>query len=175
MAAAGGLAACVGLGGPPVVRLSESDLDALVQKKLPLERRVLEVFDVTLPAARLRLLPERNRLWVTMDLQARERLLGAQWKGLLALDAALRWEESDQTVRLSQVKVLDFHLDSGSSAGRAAAERVGAAVSERMLEDLAVYRLPAERAAQLQRLGVKPGAVTVTSRGVEISFATTAP
>jgi hypothetical protein len=169
------LAACAGLGGPPTVRLSEGELDRLVQKRLPLERRVLEVFDVTLPAARLKLLPERNRLWVALDAQVRERLLGAQWKGQLALDAALRWEPQDQTVRLAQVKVLDFRIDAGTAPGRGPVERVGAAVAERMLEDFAIYRLPAERAAQLQRQGLTPGAVTVTSRGVEITFAPAVP
>jgi hypothetical protein len=171
LALASALAACAGLGGPLTVRLSESELSAMLQRRLPLERRLLEVFDVTLPAAQLRLLPERNRLWLAMEVQVRERLTGAAWKGQLTLESALRWEPQDQTVRLAQVKVLEFRIDSGPAAGRGSVERVGAVLAERVLEDFSVYKLPAERAAELKRLGLAPGAVTVTARGVEVTFA----
>jgi hypothetical protein len=49
-------------------------------------------------------------------------------------------------------------------------ERLGAALAERALEDLAVYTLPAERAEALRAFGVAPGGVTVTERGVEVTF-----
>lgn len=163
------LAGCAGFGGPASVRLSEGELDALLQRRLPLERRVGEVFDVTVPAARLRLLPEINRLSLALDLLARERLLGASWQGQLVLDAALRWEMQDHSVRLLQVRVLDFRLQGGGAA-RGTVERLGALVAERMLEDLAVYRLPPERAAELQRRGLAPGRLAVTPRGLEINL-----
>lgn len=164
------LAGCAGLGGPPTVTLGAGELDALLQRRLPLQQRVLEVFDLTLPAARLQLLPDRNRLSLAMDLGVRERMLGASWQGRIVLDSALRWEAGDQTVRLNQVKVLDLKVNPGSSAGSGAVERIGAAIAERVLEDLVVYRLPPERAAQLKLVGLAPAAVTVTSRGVEITF-----
>ena len=44
-------------------------------------------------------------------------------------------------------------------------------LAERALEDLAVYRLSADRQATLRQWGVQPGAVTVTARGVEITLA----
>jgi len=165
------LAGCAGLGGPPTLRLSGRELDAAVQRRLPLERRVLEVFDLTLPAARVRLLPELNRIWVGMDLRLRERLLGGAWKGQLSLDAALRWEPQDQTVRLTQVKVLDLRIDGSLPTGRAVVEQVGAALAERGFDELVVYTLPAERAAELTRRGFTPAAVTVTERGVEVTIA----
>jgi hypothetical protein len=43
-------------------------------------------------------------------------------------------------------------------------------LAEKLLEDLVIYRLPADKLEQLRRLGVAPGAVSVTSRGVEITL-----
>lgn len=166
-----GLVACAGLGGPPTVTLNERELDALARRAFPVEKRLLEVFDTTVAPPRLRLLPERNRLAAQLDIGLRDRMFGGQWKGQLDFDAALRWDHTDQTVRLAQVRVQDFRLVSSGALPRTAGEKLAAALAERVLEDFTLYRLPAERAQDLQRLGVTPGAVTVTSRGVEITFA----
>lgn len=171
LAIAAGLTGCAGLGGPLTVTMTQRDLDDLLQRRLPLERRLLEVFDVTVPAARLRLLPETNRLAMAMEVRARERLRGGTWQGQLALEGALRWQAQDQTVRLTQVSALDFRVEGGATPGRTAVQQVGIAIAERVLEGFVVYKLPAERAAQLQQRGLTPGAVTVTSRGIEITFA----
>ncbi len=151
--------------------LSERDLDALARRAFPVERRLLEVFDATVAPPRLRLVPERNRVAAQLDIGLRDRLFGGQWKGQLDFDAALRWEPNDQTVRLALVRVQDFKLVTTGALPRTAGEKLGAALAERVLEDFTLYRLPAERAQEMQRRGVVPGAVTVTSRGVEITFA----
>ena len=173
LAAAGGsagLSACAGLGGPPVVRLGEHEIEAWLRRSFPLQRRVLEVFEASVALPRLRLLPQFNRLAADVDLTLQDRLLGGRWQGHLDFDAALRWEATDQTLRLSQVRVRDFKLMAGGATPRPGAERLGAALAERVLEDLQLYRLPAERAAELQRRGVAPGAIVVQAQAVEIRF-----
>jgi hypothetical protein len=169
--AAAALASCAGLGGPPTVTLSASDIERLVQRQFPIDRRMLDVFDVTLNAPRISLLPERNRVAAVVKVQARSILVRGSWQGQLTLDSALRWEPSDQTVRLNQVRVQDLAIEDATALSRSAAERMGAAMAERLLEDFALYTLPAERAAQMRALGMAPAAVTVTGKGVEISFA----
>lgn len=196
LAALGG---CAGLGGPTVITLGETELLGLMNRAFPMQRRVLEVLDVQLSAPRLRLLPERNRMAVDLVLRTQERLLGAAALGQLAFDGALRYEPQEASVRLTQVRVqqLSFAgtqaLPVGSAGtmgavgplgaqGSAAAatpsapvpaylQRLGAALAERALEDLAIYRVSAERQVSLRQLGLEPGAVTVTSRGVEITLA----
>lgn len=168
--AALGLAGCAGLLGPPTVTLTQAELERLVERNFPIERALLEVFDVTVNAPRLSLLPERNRLAAVVHVRVRNRLLLSYWQGQLTFDAALRWEARDQTVRLSQVRVQDLALDNPAAANRSTVERLGAALAERVLEDSSLYRLTAERAAKLAQQGLAPSAVTVTSRGVEISF-----
>jgi hypothetical protein len=169
--AAAALASCAGVGGPPKVVLTVSDIERLVQRQFPVDKRLLDLFDVTVNAPRISLLPERNRLAAVTKLQARSILVAGGWQGQLTFDSALRWEPSDQTLRLNQVRVQDLALDNSSPLARSAGERMGAALAERLLEDFALYTLPPERAAQMRALGLSPAAVTVTGRGVEISFA----
>ena len=172
--AGGWLQACAGLGGPPVVRLGDREIEAWLRKNFPLQRRVLEVFEASVALPRLRLLPQLNRLAADVDLTLQDRVLGGRWQGRLDFDAGLRWEAADQTLRLNQVRVRDFSLLAGGAAPRTGAERLGAALAERVLEDLPLYRLPAERAAELQRRGLVPGAIVVQERAVEIRFVTSA-
>ncbi len=56
-------------------------------------------------------------------------------------------------------------------ARRTGAERVAAALAERVLEGLVLYRLPADKVAQLEQAGVQPAALTITRSGLEITFA----
>jgi Protein of unknown function (DUF1439) len=169
-AAASGLIGCASLFRPTAVTLSARDIERLLERRFPLERRLLEVFDLTLDRPRLTLQPERNRVAVVLDFDARERLWGTRSQGRLDFDAALRWQASDRSLRLWQVRVQDLSLDRAGSAQRGGAERLGGALIERVLEDLPVYTLSDERAEQLRREGLAPGGVTVTARGVEVTL-----
>ncbi len=179
LATLGGLAAlatltlggCAGLLGPPTVRLSEADISRLLERNFPLERSLLDIFDVTVNTPAIRLLPERNRVAATVAVSARNRPLALNWQGQIQFDAALRWDASDQTVRLDQVRVQDLAFVDPGAFSRNAVERLGAALAERVLEGSAIYRLPAERAAQLRAKGYVPASVKVTSGGLEIGFA----
>jgi hypothetical protein len=164
------LMSCAGVGDPRSVTLTTDEIERLVARQFPVDKRMMEIFDVNVKAPRISLLPDRNRLGAVVDLRAKSILFVGSWQGQLKFDSALRWEPSDQTVRLDQVRVQDLVIDSVDPLTRSAAERLGAAVAERMLEDMSLYKLPADRAAQMTALGLKPANVVVTSRGVQVNF-----
>ncbi len=164
------LGGCAGLLGPPTVTLSEAEIGRLMERNFPIDRTLLDIFDVSVDAPRVRLQPEANRLAAIVGVRARNRLFALGWQGQIDFDAALRWEPADQTVRLSQVRVRDLALVDPGAFNRNTVERLGAALAERVLEDSAIYRLPAQRAAQLREKGYKPASVNVTWQGLEIRF-----
>ncbi len=176
-AAAAGLAGCAGLGVPTVITLSETELRLLLAGVFPIQRRVLELLDLELTAPMLRLLPAQNRLALTLNLSSRERLSGKVGSGHLGFDSTLRYDARDASVRLIQVRIDRLSFEAGAAAAtKPSAEagnvaRIGQALAERALEDLVIYRVPAERQATLRQLGLQPGAVTVTARGLEITLA----
>lgn len=165
------LAGCAGLGGARTVTLSHADLQARLERQFPRQRRVLEVIDVDIARPVVRLLPERNRVATDLDLSASERLSGRRVRGSLALEYALRFEPSDASVRLTQVRVQEVTLDLGSGSLSASAARIGALLAERLLDDVAIWHADAERLRLLQRAGVDAADITVTARGIEVRFA----
>lgn len=165
------LSGCASLVVPRSITLDEPELQRLVERRFPQERRFLEVLDVTVETPRMGVLGERHKLATALEVRVRERLSGRQWHARMALDSALRYEPGDQTLRLRDVRVNEFKVDDGHAGTSAQAERVSSLVAEKLLEDLVIYRLPADKLEQLRRLGVAPGAVSITSRGVEIMLA----
>ena len=167
---AAGLGACAGLGGPRNVTLSQADMQAAIDRQFPHQRRLLEVIEINVARPTLRLLPERNRIATDLDLAASERLTGRSVRGSLSLDYALRYEPSDASVRLTQVRVQDAKLELGSGPLSPSGARIGALLAERLLDDFVLYRADAERLKTIQRMGIAAADISVTARGLEIHF-----
>ena len=184
-----GLAGCAGLIGAQTITVSEAELQALIARAFPLQRRVLELLDVQISAPQLHLLPEANRLAVALVVSTQDRVFGRSARGSLRCDAALRWEAAGAAIRLAQVRVQQLRLDGGS--GTAALEatapppadnsdtgalrasnaaRLGLALAERALEGLQLYHLSPERQARLRQLGLQPGTVQVTPAGLQVTL-----
>ena len=72
---------------------------------------------------------------------------------------------------LSEVRVRRLQADTDVPSRQA--DRIAAFVAERLLEGVTLYRFKPEDLRTAQGLGVKPAAVTVTSRGVEVTLAST--
>jgi hypothetical protein len=163
------LGGCASL-GPRHVTLSEADLQRLLERQFPREQRVMEVFDLRIARPTLRLLPERSRIATEVEVTAGERLTGRTLRGSLALDYGLRYEPSDASLRLTQVRVQDLKLDGGGTALQGQAARMGGMLAERALDDFVVYRVDEVRRDQLRRAGVAGADIVITARGVELRF-----
>src|SRR5205085_9757201 len=57
--------------GPHTVELSQARLQELVARRFPVDKRVLDVIDLTLDAPRVGLQPEANRISVEVALRAK--------------------------------------------------------------------------------------------------------
>ena len=124
-----GLAGCAGLIGPQTLTLSEAELQALIARAFPLQRRVLELLDVQMSAPQLRLLPDSNRLAVALVVSTQDRVFGRSARGSLRFDAALRWDAAEAAIRLTQVRVQQLRLDGGSGTAALEATAPPAATS----------------------------------------------
>lgn len=165
-----GLSGCASLGVPRTLTLSESDLNALIAQHFPKNERLAELADITVSAPRVWLIPERNRLGTSIEVKGGDRHWG-RLQGRLSMDCALRFEPADASIRLTQVKVQQFSLDAGGTALPLPVQRVGGLLAERVLEDLSIYQVKPERMQRLYEAGFRPGAVNVTSNGVEVTLA----
>jgi hypothetical protein len=155
---------------PRHVTLSPAEVQTLVARQFPRQQRLMELLDVSLANPVVTLLPERNRLATAMDLSASERLSGRALRGSLALDHGLRFEPSDATVRLANVKVERMALELAGTPLTGQAARLSAMLAERVLDDFVIYRVSEERRQSMARAGVNNADVTVTARGIELRF-----
>jgi hypothetical protein len=156
---------------PRQITLSQAELQALLERQFPRQQRVMELLDVSLTKPSLRLVPERNRIATALDLSATERLSGRSLRGSLAIEHALRFEPSDATVRLANVKVDAVQLELAGTPLSGQAARLGGLLAERLLDDFVVYRVGDDKRAMLARSGVNNADVAVTPRGIELRFA----
>jgi hypothetical protein len=85
------LAACASLIGPREVELRQDKLQTSLERKFPMHQRALGVFEVELSHPRLDILPESDRVALTIDLGVTP-LLGAS-RGMAACwyPAACGW------------------------------------------------------------------------------------
>jgi hypothetical protein len=155
---------------PRRITLSQAELQSLLERQFPRQQRVMELLDVSLTKPSLRLVPERNRLATALDMAATERLSGRSLRGNLAIEHALRYEPSDATVRLTNVKVDAIQLELAGTPLSGQAARLGGLLAERLLDDFVVYRVSDDKRALLARSGVNNADVAVTARGVELKF-----
>ena len=167
------LAACAGMGVPRSITLGEAELQAQLAKRFPMQRSLLDTFDLNLYEPRLRLDAQASRLATDVALRASDRRSGRSLQGRLALDYALRYEPSDASIRLVQPRIesLDFEAAPGLSPRQAELlRRMGITLVERLLDDLVLYRVPAERLDKLKAAGFRPGTLQVTPAGLEITI-----
>lgn len=163
------LSGCAGLLGTHDVDISESQLTLLVARQFPMERKVMEVIDVDITNPVLTLIPQDNRVGTELDIAAVDRLFGNSATAHIKLDYGLRFQLSDHTIRMTQVRVRELTLASGSSNLHGAAQRLGGLVAEGALENLVLYRMKPAQADEMDRLDLVASPITVTTQGLHMS------
>lgn len=165
-----GLAGCAQWMGPQGVVFSEAELQTLLAKRFPLDRRLLEVLEVRISEPKLGLLPQQDRVSAELKVSATDRLFASELDGELALSTALRVEPSDRSLRLKDVRVTRLSLNQRGQPAAASerSQRLGAAIAERMLEGVVLHQFRAEQWDRLMAAGYATPTVNITSRGLEL-------
>jgi uncharacterized protein YkuJ len=170
LAAAALLGACAVAHGPRTVEVSQAQLDQWIARRFPHNQRVLEIFDVSVSAPRLRLLPDSNRVATEFDVLSTDRLLRSKHSGVLALSYGLRFEPTDSTVRATQVRVERLQIDGAPAPLQRHFERLGALVAEQALDDQVMHTLRPQDVEVVQGRGYTPSELRVTPRGLLVTL-----
>ena len=163
------ISGCTSLLGTHDVDISESQLTVLMARQFPMERKVMEVIDLNITNPVLTLIPESNRVGTELDVTAIDRLFGSTALGHVKLDYGLRFQPSDHTIRMTEVRVRELLLSSGSNNLRGDSQRIGGLVAENALENLVLYRMKPAQADEMDRLNLVASPITVTPQGLHMS------
>jgi hypothetical protein len=170
--AAFGAAACASLLPSRTVDIPQVRLQELVARRFPVHRRLLDAIDVTVGSPRLALRPEADRIVVELALQAGgdDGVVRSSMTGSLLVSESLRFEPSDNTVRLVDVQVERFAIDGLARPWQRELDRLGKPLAKALLDDAVLYTLRPQDIAGLADFGVRPGDLRVTASGLRITL-----
>jgi hypothetical protein len=142
-----------------------------VARHFPVDKRLLDVIDLTLDSPRVGLQPEANRISVEVALRANGGgPIQTRLSGSLLVSEGVRFEPSDNTVRLVDVQVERFVIDGLPASWQRQLDRLGKPLARGLLEDQVLYTLRPKDVAALEGRGLRPGDLRVTASGVEITL-----
>lgn len=154
----------------PHYKVSSAQLQAAVAQRFPLRYPVPGLLNLDVQVPSLRLLPALNRLGAQMAVEAAGPALAQRHQGTLDVAFALRYEATDHTVRAHQLRLVSLQFPSLPPAVMAMLNTYGPALAERTLLEVVVHTLQPQDLALPDTLGMQPGSMTVTNKGLTIGF-----
>lgn len=161
---------CASLLGPRTVVITREELLRKLGQRFPSTKRLLNLLDVQAGLPELTLQPQANRVLAAVPLQARDLLMGQSYTGKVALSFGLRYEPQDLSVRLSQVRVEEIHVNGLPAAARQHLTRLGAWLAEERLQDQVIHQFKPEDLRTADRMGYEVGGLRVTDTGLAIDL-----
>lgn len=164
------LAGCASLLGPRQVEISRDELLRKLATQFPMRKQLAEVFEVEANTPRLTLQPDTNRVAAEFDVLAKDRLFGSRYQGAIGVSFGLRYQNSDQTIRLAGVKVDNVHIDGLPAVAQRQLSRLGAWLAEEGLQNYPIHRFKPEDLRSADRLGYQVSELRVTAQGLTVGL-----
>lgn len=174
--AAGAVVVVAGMGwtlrarAQPSFTVSLEQLHEAVATRFPRSVPVQGLFDLHLRAPQLRLLPDANRLGALWPVEAAGAALRRSHAGSLDVEFALRYEASDRTVRAHQIRLRHLDFPSLKPAVAELLNAYGPVLAEQALREVTLHQLRPQDTALLDGMGLQPGPITVTNKGLVVGF-----
>ncbi|MGC4060492.1 MAG: DUF1439 domain-containing protein [Aquabacterium sp.] len=170
VATAGLLAACASLLGPRTVEISREELTEKLGKQFPITKRIMAMLDVTAAPPRLDLIEDSNRIGMTFDLAAKELWSERAYNGTVGLSFGLRYEPSDLTIRLKDVRIEQVHIDGMPPQFQRTLNNVGGQLVQDQLQDYPIHHFKPEDLRSADRMGYQVGDIKVMKNSVGIQL-----
>jgi len=165
-----GVAGCAALLGPRTIEVSQAQLQQVIERQFPIERRYFELLDMSVAAPRVELRPEVNRLATEFEVRVTDRIFRVEHRGHIALNGGLRFERADNSVRLTDVRVDRLEVDGAPALLRQQLDRLAVQLAEQTLNERPLYTLRPKDVEAVEGRGYRPGDIRVTPGGLMITL-----
>ena len=155
---------------PRSVTVSTERLQLAIAQRFPIKQRLAEVIELEVLPPRLSLLPASNRVATDIDLNVVDRLLGGRYSGSIALDFGLRFEPSDNTIRMAGARVNRVSLAGVPEPYQTAITRQAPRLAERLFDNRVLHQLSEKDLSLVNGLGLEPGEIIVTPEGLKVTL-----
>ena len=160
---------------PKTLNISQERLMQLIASQFPFNSKMLEVLDVGVSSPQISFDAANNRINTSLALNVAGSgiaglLTKREYKGALDLSYGLRFEPSDNSVRMTDVKLNKLNVDGAPDLMERPISRLGAALAQRLLSDLPLYKVSEKDLEAAKGWGYKPGAFQVGATGLAITL-----
>jgi hypothetical protein len=167
------LASCASLLGPRQIEVPLSKLQAGLDRRFPVDNRVLELFDVQLSRPQLALLPGSERIALSMDASVAPPFLKQSWSGAMSMSGRLFVDAARGAVFMGEPRVERFVVDGMDEARQRQFTKVANVLVDKVISEVPVYSFRMEdlRYAGVQfvptRIATTPNSLVVTLEPVK--------
>lgn len=152
------------------VSLSPEQLQQAFDQRFPFEVQPNAWVQVRLSSPRVRLLGQAGRLAAQVQLELRERLLSTRHPAQLELDFGLRYEASDRSIRMQDVRVRQAALLDLPPSVRELVSRQSALWLQPKLEGQSLYQIKQADLSFVAALGLEPKGFRWTDNALMLDF-----
>jgi hypothetical protein len=168
LAAAAALSSCATILGPREVDLPLSRLQAGIDRRFPMDNRLLELFDLRLSRPQLAILPG-DRVALTVDASVAQSFLRNPLSGSLAFSGRLVVDQAKNGVYLAEPRLERFTINGMDESVSRQLSRAANGLLDRAVLDIPVYSF---RMDELRYAGVQyvPTRIATTATGLRVSL-----
>ena len=168
LVAAATLSSCASILGPREVDIPLPKLQASLDRRFPMDNRLLELFDLRLSRPQLDVLPG-DRVALTVDASVAQSFLRNPLAGTLAISGRLVVDQARSGVYLAEPRLERFAISGLDESVTRQLSRAANAVLARAILDIPVYSF---RMDELRYAGVQyiPTRIATTSAGLRVSL-----
>jgi hypothetical protein len=160
---------------PKTLMISEARLQQLIAGQFPFNSKMLEVLDVGVSSPKISFDAANNRINTSLDLNVVGSgivglLTKREYKGGIDLSYGLRFEPSDNSVRMTDVRVGKLSVNGAPELMERPISRLGVALAQKLLSDQVLYKVSAQDMEAAKGWGYKPGAFKIAPGGLAITL-----
>lgn len=162
------LGSCASLLGPREVDLPLSKLQASLDRRFPMDNRLLELFDVRLTRPQLAV-HAGDRVSLMVDASVAQSFLRQPLAGSLAFSGRLYIDQARSGVFMAEPRVERFEINGLDASVQRQLARAANGVMDKLILDIPVYTF---RSEDLRYAGVQyvPTRIVTTANGLRVSL-----
>lgn len=167
--ACGMLASCSTLIGPRDVNLSLAKMQQGLERRFPIDKRVLSVIDVRATNPQLSLQPERERVALSVDAAVTPPFIRQHWRGNLAISGRLQLDPQRNAVYLFDASVDRVSIEGMDESQQRQFAKVANLLADQLMHETPIYTF---RPEELRYAGVQfvPTRLRTTASGLVVTF-----
>ncbi|UVW28564.1 DUF1439 domain-containing protein [Massilia sp. H6] len=162
------LSSCASLSGPRKVELPLYKLQAGLERRFPVDNRLMRMFDIRLSRPMLSIQPERDRVALALDASVSPPFARDTWRGSLAFSGRLYVDPGRAAVMMAEPRVDRLVLGANPEAERQLT-RMANSLIDTVVRDMPVYAFDVD---ELRYAGVQfiPTRIETTRTGLLVTL-----